>query len=128
MSRLLRLRTFVFILNVILHSPWFNVSCIVQLTSCWRWRATYVENFLFHIATFSQFQMYWNVIQYKVYYFLIIFIRWYHTDAFERRKKATNRCVRFGHSLWSANQLPAQGDWTDSFEIISLLVDAYQSR
>ncbi|CAD1476014.1 unnamed protein product, partial [Heterotrigona itama] len=24
-------------------------------------------------------------------------------------KKATNYCIRFGHSLWSANQLPAQG-------------------
>ena len=22
--------------------------------------------------------------------------------------KATNHCVRFGHSLWSVNQLPAQ--------------------
>ncbi|CAD1469003.1 unnamed protein product, partial [Heterotrigona itama] len=30
----------------------------------------------------------------------------YHTDEF--KKKATNYCMRFGHSLWSANQLPAQ--------------------
>ncbi|KOX77661.1 hypothetical protein WN51_09326 [Melipona quadrifasciata] len=26
----------------------------------------------------------------------------------QREKKATNYCIRFGHSLWSANQLPAQ--------------------
>ncbi|CAD1481295.1 unnamed protein product, partial [Heterotrigona itama] len=30
----------------------------------------------------------------------------YYTDEFQ--KKATNYCIRFGHSLWSANQLPAQ--------------------
>ncbi|CAD1478046.1 unnamed protein product, partial [Heterotrigona itama] len=30
------------------------------------------------------------------------------------KKKVTNYCIRFGHSLWSANQLPAQG--VDSFE------------
>ncbi|CAD1476849.1 unnamed protein product [Heterotrigona itama] len=28
----------------------------------------------------------------------------YHTD--EVKRKATNYCIRFGHSLWSANQLP----------------------
>ncbi|KOX80643.1 hypothetical protein WN51_05498 [Melipona quadrifasciata] len=27
----------------------------------------------------------------------------------QKKKKATNYCIRFGHSLWSANQLPAQG-------------------
>ncbi|KAF3422329.1 hypothetical protein E2986_10876 [Frieseomelitta varia] len=27
----------------------------------------------------------------------------------KKKKKATNYCIRFGHSLWSANQLPAQG-------------------
>ena len=27
----------------------------------------------------------------------------------QKREKATNYCVRFGHSLWSTNQLPAQG-------------------
>ena len=27
----------------------------------------------------------------------------------EFKKKATNYCIRFGHSLWSANQSPAQG-------------------
>ena len=26
----------------------------------------------------------------------------------QEKKKATNYCIRFGHSLWSANQLPAQ--------------------
>ncbi|CAD1475057.1 unnamed protein product, partial [Heterotrigona itama] len=36
----------------------------------------------------------------------IISIQRYHTDEF--KKNATNYCVRFGHSLWSANQLPAQ--------------------
>ncbi|CAD1473564.1 unnamed protein product, partial [Heterotrigona itama] len=30
-----------------------------------------------------------------------------HIDEF--KKKATNYCIRFGHSLWSANQLAAQG-------------------
>ncbi|CAD1469265.1 unnamed protein product, partial [Heterotrigona itama] len=36
----------------------------------------------------------------------IISIQQYYTDEFE--KKTTNYCVRFGHSLWSANQLPTQ--------------------
>ena len=27
----------------------------------------------------------------------------------QKKKKARNYCIRFGHSLWSANQLPAQG-------------------
>ena len=27
----------------------------------------------------------------------------------QKKKKSTNYCIRFGHSLWSANQLPAQG-------------------
>ena len=27
----------------------------------------------------------------------------------QKEKNATNYCIRFGHSLWSANQLPAQG-------------------
>ncbi|CAD1479226.1 unnamed protein product, partial [Heterotrigona itama] len=27
----------------------------------------------------------------------------------EFKKKATTYCIRFGHSLWSANQLPVQG-------------------
>ncbi|KOX80644.1 Mannosyl-oligosaccharide 1,2-alpha-mannosidase IB [Melipona quadrifasciata] len=27
----------------------------------------------------------------------------------QKKKKATNYCIEFGHSLWSANQLPAQG-------------------
>ncbi|KOX80801.1 hypothetical protein WN51_03863 [Melipona quadrifasciata] len=27
----------------------------------------------------------------------------------QKKKKARNCCIRFGHSLWSANQLPAQG-------------------
>ena len=35
------------------------------------------------------------------YYFSIISIQWHHTDEF--KKKATNYCIRFGHSLWSAN-------------------------
>ena len=26
----------------------------------------------------------------------------------QKKKKATNYCIRFGRSLWSANQLPAQ--------------------
>ncbi|CAD1473148.1 unnamed protein product, partial [Heterotrigona itama] len=30
----------------------------------------------------------------------------YHTDEF--KKKATNYCIQFGHSLWSVNQLSVQ--------------------
>ena len=37
-------------------------------------------------------------------YFLIVSIQWV-----QRKKIATNYRRRFGHSLWSANQLPAQG-------------------
>ncbi|CAD1470226.1 unnamed protein product, partial [Heterotrigona itama] len=29
----------------------------------------------------------------------------------KKKKKTTNYCIRFGHSLWSANQLPAQEAW-----------------
>ena len=35
----------------------------------------------------------------------------------QRKKKATNYCIRFGHSLWSANQLPAQGVKSELFVI-----------
>ncbi|CAD1479221.1 unnamed protein product, partial [Heterotrigona itama] len=40
----------------------------------------------------------------------IISIQRCYTDEFE--KNATNYCVRFGHSLWSANQLPTQKELT----------------
>ena len=56
------------------------------------------------IAIFSQFQVYSNAIE-KAKQIINLF-QWYHTD--ELKKKATNYCVRFGHSLWSVNQLPAQ--------------------
>ncbi|CAD1472828.1 unnamed protein product [Heterotrigona itama] len=37
---------------------------------------------------------------------VIISIQRYHTDEF--KQKAVKYCIRFGHSLWSVNQLPAQ--------------------
>ncbi|CAD1471375.1 unnamed protein product, partial [Heterotrigona itama] len=39
----------------------------------------------------------------------------YHTNEF--KKKATSYSMRFGHSLWSANQLPTQG----AKQVINLL-------
>ena len=38
-------------------------------------------------------------------YFLVISIRWYID---ELKKKKTNSCIRYGRSLWSANQLLVQ--------------------
>ena len=40
--------------------------------------------------------------------FIFNFYSFYPIDEFERKRK-TNYCIRFGHSLWSATQLPAQG-------------------
>ena len=36
-----------------------------------------------------------------IYYFLVISIQWYKYEF----KRETNCCIRFGHSLWSANLL-----------------------
>ena len=32
----------------------------------------------------------------------------YHTDEYKRKRKRRIICIRFGRSLWSAIQLPAQ--------------------
>ena len=37
-----------------------------------------------------------------------MFVQWILFQTPEFEKKATNHCTRFGHSLWSANQSPAQ--------------------
>ena len=58
------------------------------------------------IATFSQFQVYYNVTQAKQMTSLLLFDNFYPVTSYRRvqkEKKATNYCVRFGHSLWSAN-------------------------
>ena len=42
---------------------------------------------------------------------LLLLNNFYPVTSYRRvlkKMKATNYCVRFGHSLWSANQLPAQ--------------------
>ncbi|CAD1479125.1 unnamed protein product, partial [Heterotrigona itama] len=62
------------------------------------------------IAIFSQFQVYLSITQAKQIISLLLHNFYpviYRTDEF--KKKVTNYCIRFGHSLWSANQLPAQG-------------------
>ena len=56
----------------------------------------------------------------------IISIQWY-TD--ESKKKATDYCIWFGHSLWSANQLLAQevNTWNEySFLLLSFLRRNYR--
>ena len=42
----------------------------------------------------------------------------------QKEKKATNYCTRFGHSLWSANQLPAQEVRKEFISVVT----AYISR
>ena len=37
----------------------------------------------------------------------------------QKEKKATNYRIRFGHSLWSADQLPAQGVKKRMFSILT---------
>ena len=57
------------------------------------------------IATFSQFQIYSNVIQAKQMTSLLPVNNFYPVISYRRvqkKKKATNYCIRFGHSLWSA--------------------------
>ena len=39
---------------------------------------------------------------------LIISIQWHRTDEFKGEREREIHCVRYGRSLWSANQLPAQ--------------------
>ena len=63
------------------------------------------------IAVFSQFQVYLKITQAKRVTDLLRLNNFYPVMSYRRvrmKKKATNCCVRFGHSLWSANQLPAQ--------------------
>ena len=65
------------------------------------------------IASFSQFQVYFNVSQTKQMISLLLLNHFHPVILLHRRdsrekKKATNYCIRFGHSLRSANQLPAQ--------------------
>ena len=60
------------------------------------------------IAIFPQFQVYSNIIQKaKQIINLLLVNNFYpvisYTDEF--KKKAMNYCIRFGHSLWSVNQL-----------------------
>ena len=50
--------------------------------------------------------------QNKIMISLLLLNNFYRAISYRRvqkKKKATNYCIRFGHSLWSANQLPAQG-------------------
>ena len=71
----------------------------------------HVENFLPQIATFPQFYVYLNVTQAKRMISLLL-NNFYPVISYRRarkKKKATNYCIRSGRSLWSANQLPAQG-------------------
>ena len=75
-------------------------------------RVTHVENFLSQIATFSQVtSLYLNVTEVKqmISYFYNNFYPVMSYRRVQKKKKATDYCIRFGHSLWSANQLPAQG-------------------
>ena len=59
---------------------------------------------------FSQFQVYLNVTQAKQMTSLLLLNSFYPMISHRRaqtKKKATNYCIWFGHSLWSANQLPS---------------------
>ncbi|CAD1469708.1 unnamed protein product, partial [Heterotrigona itama] len=40
---------------------------------------------------------------------LLLSNNFYPMISYRFKKKKVNYCTRFGHSLWSANQLPAQG-------------------
>ena len=82
-------------------------------------------------ATFSQFQVYWNVTQAKQMTSLLLLNNFYRVTSYrrvEKKRKATNHCIRFGHSLWSANQLPAQGVWSLNKSQIALLDLLRQKR
>ena len=69
---------------------------------------THVENFSSQIVTFSQFYITLNVIYAgKKQMISRLLLNSFYMDEFKR--KATNCSIRLGHSLWSANQLPAQG-------------------
>ena len=63
------------------------------------------------IATFPQFQVYLNIIQNKMTSSLLLnnFYPVISHEWIQKMKKATNYCIRSGHSLWSAERLPAQG-------------------
>ena len=68
----------------------------------------HVENFLSQIATFPQFYVYLNVIQAKQMISLLLLNNFFSVISYQqvqKKKKVTNYCIRFGHSLWSANQL-----------------------
>ena len=64
------------------------------------------------IATFSQFQVYLNVTQAEQMINRLL-LNHFHSvisspNEFKRKRKRRMYCIRFGHSLWSADQLPAQ--------------------
>ena len=62
------------------------------------------------VEIFSQFWVYLNITQNKwwIYHSLVISVQRYHSDKFKKMYWRIIVHIRFGHSLWSANQLPAQ--------------------
>ena len=85
-----------------------------QLVNLLRWNNVPRTSRIFcpKIAIFSQFQVYLGITQAKQIINLLLLNNFYPMisyDTDEFKKKVTNYCVRFGRSLWSANQLPAQG-------------------
>ena len=95
---------------------WRNItsSAFELLTFCaLEWRATQCwEFFIRKIAIFSQFQVYLNITQAKqIVNLLLLSNNFYPVISYRSdiKKRRIICCIRFRHSLWSANQLPTQG-------------------
>ena len=83
-----------------------------QVVNLWNDVSRTSRIFCLKIAIFSKFQVYLSTTQAKQIINLLLLNNFYPVISYQRlqkEKKATKYCTRFGHSLWSANQLPAQG-------------------
>ncbi|KOX77564.1 hypothetical protein WN51_10990 [Melipona quadrifasciata] len=75
-----------------------NAHCVVYTDSCGQWRkmVSIMTQILAILSTRCENRL------------INTLYAWCRTDEFKMKRKRRFHCIRFGHSLWSANQLPTQ--------------------